>query len=513
MNTQNQTKQFLPLILLLTGTILFNYLFWNQLIGVNLLIFTVFITISYVLISGFAKKTLFIISGLSLLVLSVAITLHSSDFAFVMYLITFVLFVGTTQETNLKSTLYAVLAAFNALFEIPKTIINKIPIPKKNKLKLTLIFRFIKISVIPIIILLLFYVIFINANPVFDSFSSKFFKHIADFITPIFKEISFARIFFILFGFSIIAWVLFKTDLYKIVIKESKKEENIMRKRKKRRKIIINPENTYYKPNFSLSLGLKSEFISSLILLILVNILLFIVNIIDVKWVWFGFEYSKEFDLKQFVHEGTYLLIISILLSIIIMLYYFRRNLNFYPKNSIIQKLSYIWIAQNIILVVSVIIRNLHYITYFGLAYKRIGVFIFLIAVIYGLFTLYVKIKYKKSFYYLLRTNSLAVFIILVVSGLLNWDIIIAKHNLNHKLKDNMETSYLLSMSDKVLPLIDKHKYILEQYTKLNTYRQYSVSYEEYYNEKVDKFIKKYKKHSWLSWNYADWKAYEYFSN
>jgi len=367
MNTQNHIKQLLPLFLLISGTILFNFLFWDQLIGVNLLIFTVFLTSSYVLISGFPKQSLFMINVFSLLSLSVAIVIHSSDFAFIMYLLTFIMFVGIAQAPDLKSPLYVVFASINSLFKIPKAIIYRIPLSKKNKPRLMIFFRFIRLSIFPLIILFLFYVIFINANPVFDDFSNRFFNSFSDFITPFFKAISFARLIFILFGFVIIAWVLIKIDLHKVLTKESKKNECIIRKRKKRRKIIINPDDTSYKYNFSISLGLKYEFISALILLIFVNILLFIVNIIDVKYVWFGFEYSREFDLKQFVHEGTYLLIISILLSIIIMLYYFRHNLNFYPKNSTIQKLSYIWIVQNVILVVSVIIRNLHYITYFGL--------------------------------------------------------------------------------------------------------------------------------------------------
>jgi len=329
---------------------------------------------------------------------------------------------------------------------------------------------------------------------------------------PVFKAISIGRILFILFGFTIVALVLYKTNIYKILTKESENKENITRTRKKRIPIKTNVKNVYYKPAFLLSLGLKSEFISAIVLLILVNVLLFIVNAIDIRWVWFGFEYTEEFNLKQFVHEGTYLLIISILLSIIIMLYYFRRNLNFYPKKRIIQKLAYIWIVQNFILVISVIIRNLHYVTYWGLAYKRIGVFIFLAAVIFGLITLYLKIKRKKSFYHLLRVNSLAIFLILVSSSLFNWDGIIAKHNLNHPIKDHMETSYLLSMSDKILPLIDQNKHILNQSTELNTYRYYSVSYEDYYDMRVKNFIENYEKRSLLSWNLADWRAYNYYS-
>ncbi|MEN8118881.1 MAG: DUF4173 domain-containing protein [Bacteroidota bacterium] len=504
-------NQILPLVLSITGAILFNYLFWNQLVGVNLLIFTLFIIVSFRFLSGFTWNRLLIINSLSLLILSLAISLHSSSFAFVMYVVTFVLFVGTSQEPALKTNIFAALAAFSSLIKLPVVMVSKFPAFQGQKSKLKFLLRLIKLAIIPLLILFLFYIIFINANPIFNVFSNKLINSIINFVTPAFKNLSFARIVFILFGFSLVAWVLYKSNINKVLARESKNEENITRIRKKKKQVIWNTEILNSKAKFLLSLGLKSEYISALILLILVNILLLAVNIIDIKWVWFGFEYSEEFDLKQFVHEGTYLLIISILLSMIIMLYYFRRNLNFYPKKKLLQKLSYLWIAQNFILAVSVVIRNLHYITYWGLAYKRIGVFIFLTTVVFGLVTLYIKIKQKKSFYYLLRTNSLAIFLILVSSSLLNWDSIIAKHNLKHGMKDHMETSFLLSMSDKVLPLIDKYDYILDQSTEFNTYRYYSDTYKNHYNFRVKSFMVKYEKHSWFSWNLADWKAYKYY--
>ena len=66
-------------------------------------------------------------------------------------------------------------------------------------------------------------------------------------------------------------------------------------------------------------------------------------------------------------------------------------------------------------------------------------------------------------------------------------------------------------MSNQVLPLIDKHKYIRNQSTKLNTYRYFSISYKQYYNRRVKNFIQAYEKQSWLSFNLANWKAYNYY--
>jgi hypothetical protein len=79
------------------------------------------------------------------------------------------------------------------------------------------------------------------------------------------------------------------------------------------------------------ALSLKKELSAGLFLLITLNILLLAVNFLDIKNVWFGFEWDGQ-TLIEFVHEATYLLILSILISIAIVLLYFRENLNFYSK-------------------------------------------------------------------------------------------------------------------------------------------------------------------------------------
>ncbi len=512
----------LKYLVLVLGTILFNYLFWKESHGVNTLIYNIFMLTSIFLFGYKPQKNIeSIIFLIAAILASLAIAWHGSLFAIVMYYISFAFFVGLLHENKLKSIVFVIAAVFASIFKLPAKLLNSLPFGKRNKQKFKKVSKIIKLSLIPIGILFVFYSIYINANPVFETYAAKLLSKIGEALANFFEAISFVRFLFIVLALFVTAWFLFKTNLEFLYKKESLKNLNLIRKRVKRH--FPNPEYVrnlkdnmpvLYRRRFALSLKLKNEYISALVLLLLVNILLLIVNIIDIKWVWFGFEYSPEFDLKQFVHEGTYLLIISILLSIGIMLYFFRKNLNFYQKSRKIKSLSYIWIIQNTILAISVAIRNLHYITYWGLAYKRIGVILFLIAVAHGLYSLYIKIQYTKTAYFLIRKNTMAVFVILLVASLFNWDTIISKHNLNHPIKENMETSYLLTMSDKAFPLIDQKQEILNQEKGRNSYADFGpYSYEEYYKLRVELFLSRYEKESWTSWNYKEWKAYNYYKN
>jgi hypothetical protein len=238
-------------------------------------------------------------------------------------------------------------------------------------------------------------------------------------------------------------------------------------------------------------------------------------NGIDINSVWFNFKCEGQY-LKQYVHQGTYLLILSILISIAIILYFFRGNLNFYKQNKFLKYLSFIWLAQNGILAISVGIRNFRYIEHYNLAYKRIGVAIFLLLTLYGLYTVLLKVKKKKSTFYLFKTNALAFYIILVISSLVNWDKCIATYNFSHSDTAFLDLDYLSSFSDKTLPYLNKTKLELDDITikqKENfNFKDYFLTSESYYNiiqNRKKQFKKEWESKSFLSWNLAEYLAYK----
>jgi len=193
------------------------------------------------------------------------------------------------------------------------------------------------------------------------------------------------------------------------------------------------------------------------------------------------------------------------------MMYYFRGNLNFYPLRKRLEWLAYFWIFQNAILVISVVLRNLHYITYFGLAYKRIGVIIFLVLTGIGLVTLFIKIRNRRSGFYLWRVNGWALYVVLILASVVNWDFVIATVNTNHPLKNNIETSFLLQLSDKSLYIIDKNANVLNQPEDFNVYQHfYGKTYNDVYTAKVNAFMKKMDKRTFWSYNYAELTCYRY---
>ncbi|MDD2287847.1 MAG: DUF4173 domain-containing protein, partial [Bacteroidales bacterium] len=269
------------------------------------------------------------------------------------------------------------------------------------------------------------------------------------------------------------------------------------------------------------TMGLKTQNIMGIITLIALNLLLLLFNIIDIKTVWF-FKWDGEF-LKEFVHQGTWILIFAILFSALISLFLFKDNLNFYSKNKHIKQLTLIWLSQNIVLALSVIIRNYWYMTYFGLAYKRIAVLFFLLLAIFGLITIIIKITKSKTSFYLLRINSMVAIIIISISSFIDWNIIIAKYNFANYDKSFIEYRFMAKLEDSSLPYTIKTENELKIIDSLQNKALPSIknhpyywSKETYFEEielKKQNFINKYKSQNLLEWNLSDYITYRKLTN
>jgi hypothetical protein len=145
-----------------------------------------------------------------------------------------------------------------------------------------------------------------------------------------------------------------------------------------------------------------------------------------------------------------------------------------------------------------------------GLAYKRIGVLFFLLLVLIGLITVFIKIQQVKTTYYLLRINAWFAIGILIFSACVHWDEMIANYNLARKNVIPLDIKFLLSLSDKTLPVLEANSDVFDKYDNQRIdgegqylYRSTLSPKEVFKNRKVD-FITAQNTYTWLSWNFAD---------
>ena len=510
----------LGITVIITGALLFNLLFWQEQVAINSLLFDLFIAgslfslypdaknnriVKYLLAAHLVCIAAVIINNTMLSKLAMGMTLLLV-FAFAEYSHRSVWFAGGSMVLNF--TLF--VAGFSSLLRTSN-------LYRKRNLKLGKVIRF---AVFPLFIVAVFFFIYNLANSIFSGIVADISNKIGQFFNSFFELISMERLLFLLAGIYITGALLIRAKSNGLEKAEAGLGDNLFRERKKRgganSSFLFDIVSSVMGRLAKGVLALKNEYTVDLISLCLLNLLLLIINFIDINYLWFNFNFHPGINLTTMIHEGTELLILSLVLAMIVLLFFFRGNLNFYKRTKWLKAVSYVWLIQNGILVISVLIRDYYYIKLMGLAYKRIGVLIFLILTLFGLVTVMIKITWKKTTYYLMRVNAWAVVMLFVIGTTFNWDVLIAKYNISHSDRITLDLPFLLTLSDRTLPVLDQHIDVLKK-------REYELNregvslgscngcIEMILRDWENNYLKNQHQYSWLSWNYADAATIKYF--
>jgi hypothetical protein len=433
------------------------------------------------------------ITAIGTLLSSVLIVVNNSGYAKTAWIISLILWMGFNQPQPVKSLLNAGILGITNFFESPVRIFSS----STGEQKLSFWKAFWKkttLLVIPIVLVITFFWIYYNANP---KFAQLYGRLTGVFSRMLSLKIDPAMLLLVLTGSMLFGGIFFTSMANEFFTKrEAGRTEHLVRKRRKVRDYFSSLN----------SLSLKKEYKIGVMVLALLNVQLAIVNILDLVYVWFAFKKRSAPELSQFVHQGTSLLILAIILAMAVTLWFFRGNINFLPGNKFIKHLVYAWIIQNTILTLSVGMRNFHYIQTYGLAYKRIGVFFFLILVLYGLWTVREKVQGPKTFFYLLQKNAWFFYFALLAFSGLNWNIAITKYNLSRTSSQGVDTYFLINgIPDHNLYVLFENKDKLLKGSKADQ----KAIMADLENKKA-RFLDTQRKHFWKSFNFPDWRNKRY---
>ncbi len=506
------------LLIVFTGAIIFNMLFWNEKPGLNTVLFDLFICSTIIKLFPYSLQNntnRWLLAGH---VITASMVLwQNTVISKIAFSITLLLFVSFSQYLH-RSVWYAAgSSAMNYLFIVPN-FFTELKTFSGKRISLKKWYSSVRKLVMPLIILSVFLLIYSYANTVLSTLLGSISATIQRWVIHFFKIFSLERTGFFLSGLLIVGGLVLRCKA-SFFSTADLKQENVLLRRKNRLKKW---KQSAFSDLFSIISGksitgvlaLKNENATGILSLVLLNGLLLFVNSLDIKYLWAGFTFKRQTDLSGYVHEGAGVLILSIVLAMLLLLFFFRGNLNFYNKNKWLRYGAYIWIVQNAFLVLSVSLRNYYYILHLGLAYKRLGLLFFLLLVLIGLITVFLKIYQAKSVYYLLRVNAWAAIFILITAAAFHWDTLIATYNLSRKSTTPVDVPFLLSLSNKTLPLLQNNIDVLEQYSArkfytIDSYRPLSAL--EFYEYRKAIFLKQQQNYTWLSWNVADAYVVKFF--
>ena len=504
-------------LLLPLGALLFDWLFCLQPGGPNVFVFTLFVVVAQLVllpkVAAVRRSGYFWLMVGGSLLSGAMVAVYGSAVAALVCVGSVLMLLGYVNQPHLRLGLYALLTAVGSGAQAgPRVLLGLRPPPNAGEAVRRGWF-YGRMLLVPVVVLGAFHLLFAIANPRYLAFFGRVMDALGAWLAWLLPELTVVHGVFLVLGFLATAGAVVMVPVYLYADHESRFGEFVRRQRDRVASFAVR------RPNFQLNthrvLDLRKEFVAAVALFALVNLLLLVVNAIDIRWLWFGFVPKPGFDLTQFVHEGTYVLIFSILLAMGIVLWFFRRNLNFYaPGLPWLRWGATVWVLQNAVLAVSVGLRNYYYIQSCGLAYKRIGVCFFLLLVFFGLGTVLLKIWQRRSAYSLIRLNSLAVYAVLLLLAAGNWEVWIARYNLQARFR-RIDIGFLLDMPGRVLPTLVARRELLNHTPQLTAEAAYggavvvpAAEAQRRLDAAVAAWQSRYQAHpGWQGRTYAEWRT------
>ncbi|GAB3235272.1 hypothetical protein GCM10027346_24820 [Hymenobacter seoulensis] len=506
-------------LLIPLGAIAFDVLFWNQEVGLNLALYTLLVVGAHLVRlprhaavwrSGYFRFLLF-----GVLLSAGGVVVLGSGVAKLACVVSLVLVLGFLNQPHLQQLAFAFLTALGSAMRVWPRLLPYLRLPRGESGGWSHVRFYGRLLLLPLVILVVFHCLFTAANPRYAALAAAVLARVGEWLSLLLPSISVLHVLFFLLGLLLTAGAVVVVPFHFFLDQESRLGEFVRRQRD--RVASFGVRNPSFQTKEFRTLDLRKEYLVAVAVFGLINTLLAIVNVIDINWIWFDFTPAPGFDLTQFVHEGTYVLILSILVAMGIVLWFFRRNLNFYgPGLDWLRWGATVWVVQNAVLVVSVALRNYYYIVNTGLAYKRIGVYGFLLLTLFGLGTVLLKIWQRRSTFSLVRLNSLAAYALLLGLALGNWEIWIVRYNLSPRFQ-HIDLGFLLEMPARVLPELAARQSILGGMDNITisspgsytTTKAAANEAQAAIQARVAAWKRTYPRyHSWQSWTYAESEAY-----
>jgi len=269
--------------------------------------------------------------------------------------------------------------------------------------------RFITFFLIPGIFITLFLCIYSAASSHFDQFFSN-----------IKLDFSFFQVFLLaVIGFYI-GFIFWNFGVERFIYKQNRRLANDFPG-------LIDLQ----KPTFSF-LDVDSERLSGLISFSALNIIL-VIFIITYNYEQFYQVSASAESLSAETHERVNVVIMSIAMAILVIMFYFKGGFNFDKKARNLKTSAKTWIILNAVLLISASLKNSEYIVNYGLTYKRLGVYAFLLMALIGLIFTFIKIERKKTNAFLFNNMFWACYGLILVCSYVNWGGIITSNNIKRK--------------------------------------------------------------------------------
>jgi hypothetical protein len=195
--------------------------------------------------------------------------------------------------------------------------------------------------------------------------------------------------------------------------------------------------------------------------LLLFNLLFAVQTGLDVVYLWGGVALPDGLTYAAYAHRGAYPLIATALLAAGFVLAAMRPG-GPAERMPVIRTLVFLWIAQNVMLVVSSMLRLDLYVQIYSLTYWRVAAFIWMLLVGAGLILVVARIAFDRSNTWLVQMNLATLALMACICAFINFPYVIATYNVDHSKEVSgaglaLDFGYLRSLGPQAVPAMDRY--------------------------------------------------------
>ncbi|OWV78518.1 hypothetical protein ATY75_05955 [Rhizobium sp. N122] len=233
--------------------------------------------------------------------------------------------------------------------------------------------------------------------------------------------------------------------------------------------------------------------------LVLFNALFAVQTLLDLVYLWGGADLPEHMSHAEYAHRGAYPLIATALLAAAFVLVAMRRG-GPGDRSPLIRGLVHAWIAQNVLLCLSSMLRLALYVEVYSLTELRVAAGLWMGIVAIGLVLILLRILLNRSNAWLVATNLASLLMVFYISSFIDFPAFIARFNVAHSQEISQEgppldLSYLSSLGPSVIPALDL--YLLKLPDHLIGQRSEAVTVRDYLARNFEM-----RRRDWRSWTF-----------
>jgi hypothetical protein len=241
--------------------------------------------------------------------------------------------------------------------------------------------------------------------------------------------------------------------------------------------------------------------------LVLFNLLFAVQTALDINYLWAGAALPDGMTYASYAHRGAYPLIVTALLAAAFVIVAMRPGSNA-ERSPLMRALVFLWVGQNVLLVVSAMLRLNLYVAIYLLTYWRVAAFIWMLIVAVGLVLIVVRIVTYRSNAWLISANALVLALTIYTCCFVNFANLVARYNVDHARASTtaglpIDLTYVISLGAQAIPAIDRY---LAANPRMNP---------AYFREQRDALAARHAMATtnWRGWTFRDWRLTRYLEN